>query len=98
MDKYFTPAELAERLIHSLACSEPTTVADFSAGEGSLLAAVRNRWPKTRLYATDVDGESVRRLGRRFNDISARTCDFLEKRLHERPFLRSLRGSLSLIL
>ncbi len=97
MDQYFTPAELAEYIIGSLVCNDPRSAADFAAGEGSLLAAVRNRWPGTQLYATDVDKMSVRRLRRRFNKISAYTCNFLNPRHHSAGFLRLLRGRLSLI-
>jgi hypothetical protein len=98
MDQYFTPAEVAQRIIRSLDCKAPGRVADFAAGEGSLLAAVRDRWPESMLYATDLDVGSVRRLRKRFKEIWARTCDFLEQHNHRGQLLHSLRGVLPLIL
>ena len=55
MDQIYTPLMIAERLISFATCANPKFVADFSAGEGSLLAAASNRWPKANLIAADID-------------------------------------------
>lgn len=98
MDRYFTPAALAAKVIESLSLPEPSAAADFAAGEGSLLAAVRDRWPYSRLFATDSDELSLRCLRKRLSDVSTRTCDFLDKSNRKSQFFRKLEGTLPLVV
>jgi predicted RNA methylase len=98
MDQYFTPPEVAKRIVDSLTCEAPVKVSDFAAGEGSLLAAVVDRWPESLLYATDLDKRSVRGLRRRFKNITVRICDFLDHRKRDASFFKTLEGELSLIV
>ena len=46
IDQFYTPPELASVLVGCLPKSfQPKVVADFAAGEGSLLTAAQSRWP-----------------------------------------------------
>ena len=51
----YTPQNTSDQLVASAQSVDPSTIADFCAGKGSLLEAARRRWPSARLYANDVD-------------------------------------------
>lgn len=51
----YTPGDTAEKLIAAATVSEPNSIADFCAGNGSLLLPALARWPRANLYANDVD-------------------------------------------
>jgi hypothetical protein len=51
----YTPAALSEELISWASIPLPRSVADFCAGEGSLLCAASGRWPLAYFYANDID-------------------------------------------
>jgi len=76
LDRIYTPAAVARALAEA-AAGTPGLVADFTAGEGALLAAARDRWPEARLAAVDVDGAAVEGLKERFPDADCREADFL---------------------
>ncbi|MBN1458866.1 MAG: methyltransferase [Armatimonadetes bacterium] len=90
MDTHYTPAELAAQLVRSVQLRDPQVVADFTAGEGSLLDAASARWPEARLVATDIDGRAVQQLKDRGERWVVGQCDFLSSR--SRAACRALRG------
>src|SRR5688572_16697525 len=52
--QYFTPPQIAERLVDAIDISfRPKTAADICAGSGNLLAAVRKQWPSIKLTGND---------------------------------------------
>jgi hypothetical protein len=98
MDKHYTPDDFANSIVSELACRAPRKAADFAAGTGALLAAIRCRWPHTKLAATDIDGDAVVKLRGQFPGITAAQCDFLNKnsRSQARNIARA-RGKFALI-
>jgi predicted RNA methylase len=77
MDQIYTPQMIAERMVSFATCTNPKFVADFSAGEGSLLEAASNRWPNAKLIASDID-EKQEVFLRSIENLSAFVCaDFL---------------------
>jgi hypothetical protein len=80
MDKHYTPVEIARDIVGKLAFESPRCAADFAAGEGALLGAILERWPKCKLVATDIDPFAVRKLRQRFHNVDAGVCDFLNGR------------------
>lgn len=62
--RHYTPRDLAETLVATVQGSDPLTVLDLAAGNGSLLAAASRRWPKVRLIGVDVDGAALAALQR----------------------------------
>lgn len=77
MDKHYTPNGMASEIVKAIQLSKPRIVADFAAGDGALLHAVRERWKSVALVATDIDPVSVASLRLRFNGLEAEVCDFL---------------------
>lgn len=99
MDTHYTPKELADQLVESVDRCEIRLVADFTAGEGSLLDAASARWPDARFVATDIDHEAVRRLKSRAGQCTAGRCDFLSPRSRAScSATRSLAGTVDLVL
>ncbi|WP_163151261.1 methyltransferase [Bradyrhizobium uaiense] len=99
MDKHYTPKDLASAIVRDLACRAPKRAADFAAGEGSLLNAIRERWPNTPLVATDLSQSAVNKLRKRFRNAKAERCDFLDSTSRSQVVsLSSNRKKFSLIL
>lgn len=90
VDTHYTPAELAAQLVGSVPLHDQRVIADFTAGEGSLLDAASIRWPEARLIATDIDSRAVLRLKDRGQQWNVGQCDFLSSR--SRAACRALRG------
>ena len=90
MDTHYTPAELATQLVGSVRLDNPRVIADFTAGEGSLLNAASARWPHAKLVATDIDSHAVLQLKDRGEQWTVGQCDFLSSR--SRAACRALRG------
>lgn len=99
MDRYYTPLDIAQRLVRQLPDCAPTIVADFAAGEGALLRAARERWPNCYLVGTDINPVAIRSLRRNFEGIIAGKCDFLNSASeNSSQALRAKRGNISLVL
>ena len=79
VDRHYTPSGIAAALAAELdfAGNSRPLVADLAAGDGALLAAVAERFPKSRLVATDVDSNAVARLRRRFPEWRVGRCNLL---------------------
>lgn len=99
MDTHYTPAELATQLVGSVQLRSPQVIADFTAGEGSLLDAASARWPSARLVATDIDSYAVSQLRERGERWAVGQCDFLSSRSRAAcRVLRGLAGTADLVL
>ena len=51
----YTPCQTSRQLISATRLVDPQTVADFCAGNGSLLMAAMQRWPNAKYFANDID-------------------------------------------
>ncbi len=76
-DFYPTPPTIATRVAAAASISFPKMVADFAAGDGSLLRAASARWPSAELIATDIQNELVSQIKIENPTWIAGTCDFL---------------------
>lgn len=54
-DQIFTPTKLADDLVSLAKVSNPSSIADFAAGDGALLKAANKTWPEAALFAVDID-------------------------------------------
>jgi tRNA1(Val) A37 N6-methylase TrmN6 len=98
MDRYFTPAGIALRLVAPYRRNE-SCVADFAAGNGELLRAAAAKWPDTTIVATDIHRGTVSQLRRRYPDWHVGQCDFLKDISRKRCVaLGDLVGKVSLAL
>lgn len=96
-DKYYTDSKLAETLVSSLPNSfDPLLIADFAAGEGSLLKAARKRWNNSTLLANDYCLESTNNL--RSLNFQTYNVDFLCSNEVNNSSLMNYANSIDLIL
>lgn len=89
-DQYFTPPELAAKLIRAVTVAAPARVGDFAAGHGELLRAAEARWPAARCVALDIDPEVVAQLKGSHPAWHTRYCDFTDAQARGRAL--RLRG------
>ncbi|MES1243630.1 MAG: hypothetical protein ABUT39_18630 [Acidobacteriota bacterium] len=76
-DAYYTPWCIAKNLVEAAGSHEPSSVADFAAGEGSLLRAAALRWSGATFIATDIDKEKVSYLRAEYPSWLVGDVDFL---------------------
>lgn len=75
-DAFYTPAAIAQEMVASVRKRDVQLVADFAAGDGSLLRAARARWRNASLLGVDIDPTAVTAL--EIDGIAnAIRCDFL---------------------
>lgn len=99
LDSHYTPADLARIVVAAARANRPKVVADFAAGEGSLLRAANERWPTAEIVGTDISRSALRRLGNAPVPIKTGRCDFLEYSSRERcRVLRRTVGTVSVAL
>jgi len=79
MDAIYTPPELAEFLVAASSLADPSSVADFAAGDGALLRAAAARWPRAKLFGSDIDVGAVRSINSLLPDCATAMHDFLAK-------------------
>ncbi|MEQ9007001.1 MAG: N-6 DNA methylase, partial [Ekhidna sp.] len=77
-DQYFTPTDLANALASSATVRRVKIIADFAAGHGNLLTALKKRWPNAHMLATDIDPRCVRELSQNYPSWDCFCCDFLD--------------------
>jgi hypothetical protein len=89
-DYYATPESLSWKLISASVQSRPRVVADFSAGEGHLLAVAEKKWgTRIKLIANDIDYGFATKLRRRKPHWIVSSTDFLA--VHKGVCARNLR-------
>lgn len=98
-DFYPTPPTIATRVAAASRISLPKVVADFSAGDGSLLRAASDRWPSAGIIATDIQSKLVRQIKAANPTWIAGTCDFLlERSVRSCRSLAGREGAVDLVL
>lgn len=95
IDRHYTPPDLAERALAACCVGfNPRTAADFTAGEGALLSAVRRRWPSCEVFANDTDSKALTRLSTLLDGAKLSSSNFLNPRSRAgSPLLRQARKS-----
>src|SRR5688500_2052184 len=98
-DQFFTPSEIATRLVAPFRRSSEKCIADFAAGDGELLRAAGLKWPRAKIIASDIDEVTVRSLKKDFPRWAIGKCDFLNERSRQRcnP-ISSVKGKITLLL
>lgn len=87
LDSFYTPSELASRLIgYTPASLNPRSVADFSGGNGDLLEAASNRFPRAKIFYNDLDSSAVISVLKRHSDWIINKSDFLNNSFYEGEF------------
>lgn len=82
IDVHYTPDELSKIIVDCVVRAPAvTSVADFAAGEGSLLRAASDRWPLARIFANDISTKAANRMRKLYPTWSVTRSDFLSARL-----------------
>src|SRR5712691_8346361 len=98
-DQFFTPTDVARRLVAILRSRTENCIADFAAGDGELLRAAESKWRGASIVATDVDVKCVKELRVRHPDWNVSRCDFLNQKSRKcSPLLRERKGTVTLAL
>ena len=99
IDIHYTPTELAQTMI---ACVPkdftPQSIADFSAGEGSLLNEAEKHWPYASIYANDLSPKSAKLIASLNKKWSVSCSDFLKSSSHRSTKFSREKHSIDLIL
>ncbi|WP_343316421.1 methyltransferase [Acinetobacter soli] len=97
IDQHFTPPLLASILVDSLPTAfEPSCIADFAVGEGSLIYAALKKWPRgLNIVANDL---SVNTLNLLNNDWYKSNVDFLNTEAIAKSELKKFENKIDLIL
>lgn len=99
IDQIYTPPELASILVGCLPKPfQPEVIADFAAGEGSLLSAGGNLWPHARTLANDVSPATVRWLKGAHPEWVVANANFLNERSVRSSSLNAWVGRVDLVL
>ncbi|MFT0635457.1 hypothetical protein ACMFY5_25600, partial [Pseudomonas sihuiensis] len=99
IDIHYTPNELAAAMLECIPADfNPNTIADFSAGEGSLLYGAARKWPSAMIFANDLNKVSSRMLASRNHTWSVSCSDFLKATSHIHTKFSTKKESIDLIL
>lgn len=99
LDRFYTPPQLAEKMISYANGGEKLYIADFASGDGELLRAGRKRCPKSQFVATDICRNSVSLLRRSESSWRIGQCDFVNSASRNRCIvLNEVKGKVSLVL
>ena len=99
MDTFYTPPHIAERIVKLAQDKRPYYVADFAAGDGSLLRAAQLIWPKSIFIATDISQVSVSKLKIAEPTWRVGRCNFLSETSRRcSKTLSEMKGKASLVL
>lgn len=81
IDAHYTPEDVASELLASLPPTfAPRRIADFAGGDGALLEAAADAFPKASIYYNDVDSDAALDVQRRHPDWTTSRSNFLDLR------------------
>jgi tRNA1(Val) A37 N6-methylase TrmN6 len=83
IDTFYTPPELAERLLSYVDYKKVTRVADFCVGKGELLKAAETKFGSLECYGTDIDDIIVSEIKKSNSNWNIAICDFTNKQSRE---------------
>ena len=75
-DSFYTPIELADKLVSLIIEDGIKTVMDFCVGNGDLLKAVQRKFPEVECFGTDIATEAIERLRESQPAWILEVCDF----------------------
>jgi hypothetical protein len=84
LDRYYTPDDVADRLLDHVDAANLECCVDSACGDGSLLLAAKRAFRSVRCTGIDKDRAAIRRLRRRHPDWHLSVGDVLDPRIHTR--------------
>ncbi len=97
IDTFYTPPELAERLLSYVDCKSVKKVADFCVGKGELLKAAEKKFGSLKCYGTDIDNLIVNEIKESNPNWNIAVCDFTNKQSRDNTSILN-KGKFDLIL
>lgn len=97
MDEYYTPPGLAALLVGAARGRRAKLIADFAMGDGALLRAAASRWPRAKLFGSDINHAALESAGDLAPQIEFKTFDFLSDGA-SKSSLEELEGRCDVIL
>lgn len=82
-DEYYTPEDVAARLVSGVESRQATVCLDTSCGSGRLLLAAERRWPAASYVGMDINARVVARLARSRPKWSLSPADALSSEAFE---------------
>lgn len=79
IDTFYTPLELAQRLLSYVDCEKVNKVADFCVGKGELLKAAEAKFGNLKCYGTDIDNTIVDEIINENSSWNIEVCNFLDE-------------------
>ncbi|WP_272673977.1 MULTISPECIES: methyltransferase [unclassified Providencia] len=99
IDLHYTPNTLAKEMVEYIPTTfTPKIIADFSAGEGSLLLEAAKRWPFAEVLANDLSRSNVKKLISLESKWCISCSDFIKKTSHSNTKFSSKKGMVDVIL
>ena len=96
LDPFYTPDDLAQKVVSLYNGPIPRLIGDFCAGDGGLLRASAIRFPQANYFANDKSKRAYHNLLKYHSDWEVRNIDFLnDKCLHD---IAHLNGAFDLLL
>lgn len=78
IDSFYTPPDLADRLIDYIKSKNIRNVIDFCIGNGELIRAVLKKWPNIECFGTDISEKAISSVKELHPIWNLDKCDFLE--------------------
>src|SRR4030042_6684219 len=98
IDHYYTPVDLAKKMVWAVEQKQRGYIADFACGRGQLLSIAHKRWPKSKIVATDICRSTIASLRRKYDWIIG-LCDFTSDSSRGGcGALKNISGKVSLVL
>ena len=99
IDSYYTPSDLAVRLIKHVKKTRIKSVIDFCIGDGELIRAALKKWPDINCFGTDISKKSIKSVKVNHPEWKLGVCDFLNVRSQRScKILKSRNDGFDLIL
>ena len=78
VDSFYTPPDLAFRLVEYVKNKHFSNVVDFCIGEGELIRAALKIWPEIKCYGTDISEVAIKSVSEKHPDWVLSKCDLLD--------------------
>jgi len=98
VDYFCTPKDLAHKMMRAVQSTTPKCVADFAAGDGTLLRTAEEYWKDCRIVALDLRRAAVKRLTTTHPQWQVARCDFLSELSRSRCRVLQAQGFCDLVL
>lgn len=99
IDSFYTSPELASRLLKYIKKGSYINVVDFCIGDGELIRAAVNIWPKIKCFGSDISGKAIKKVKYKHPNWKIGKCDFTNELSRKRcKILKNKKRGFDLVL